>query len=152
MARAVLNRRTGRFILMADSAGNEFCGRAAAINARPFHAMATPSAAPVSGEHERFGEQLGDDARAIGSYGGADGDFVLALRAAREKEDGDVCAAYHEEETDGCEEKIEHGAEWFGESVRDAAQADAKALRIVAGLLSRIVRSMAGVRRWLGQR
>ncbi len=59
--------------------------------------MRTPSAAPMRRDAEGFGEELANHAGAVGADGGADGEFVLALCAAGEQEDGDVAAADEEE-------------------------------------------------------
>jgi len=43
----MLNSRTGQFILITDSAGNEFSGKRATSKERPRQASSTPSSAPA---------------------------------------------------------------------------------------------------------
>ena len=93
IASAVLKSRTGTFISITDSAANEFVGSQATISARPFQAISIPSAVPARAIASGFGQQLPHDAEPAGAQRGADGELLLAMRAAHEQQDRHVGAA-----------------------------------------------------------
>jgi len=59
------------------------------------------------GEHDRFGEELAQDAATAGTYGGAHGELMLARDAAGQHEDGDIGTADEQEQEYGAEEREE---------------------------------------------
>jgi hypothetical protein len=56
------------------------------------------------GDGERFGEELPNNTETFGADGGTDGELLLALCTAGEKENGDVGATDEEQRGDGAEE------------------------------------------------
>ena len=63
--------------------------------------------AASEGQNERFGEQLAYDAAPAGPHGGAHGKFMLAGRAPREQQNGDVAAANGQQQPYGAKKQIE---------------------------------------------
>ena len=79
---------------------------------------------------KRLGKQLPDDAEAIGSYGGAHGQLMLAFGSAGQEQDGYVPAADQEQGCNGAEQEIEGWSKRLRVHVDNTAQADAEFFRI----------------------
>ena len=58
-------------------------------------------------KNDRLGKQLSDNASPAGPYGRAHGKLMLAGRASREQQNGDVAAANRQQQPYGAKEQIE---------------------------------------------
>ena len=129
-ASAALNSRTGRFISITDSAGNESVGSHAAINARLRQAISTPERRARQGNRQRFGQQLPDNPPACRSQRRAHRQFMLPLRAARQQQNRHIGAADQQQRRHRAEEQIQRRPHRFRVQIRDAAQIHAEAVGI----------------------
>ena len=92
------------------------------------------------GEQQGLGQELADEAWAAGADGGANGEFMLAHRAAGQEKDGDVAASDGEQKGYCCEQEIQSTTEIMNEIV---VQADNIELEMAAGkMLGRFLREL----------
>ncbi len=83
-----------------------------------------------SGDRQRLRQQLPHDAGTSRAERRAHGELLLAVGAAHEQQDRDVGAAHEQQRRHGAEQQKEPGAHRPREQLDDAAQVDAKGVRV----------------------
>ena len=120
---------------MTDSAANELVGTQATINARPFQAIRTPSAAPATAIDQCFGQELLHDADSCSAKGRPHRKFLLAVRTTDEQQDRYVGTADQQQRRDRTQQQKEPWAHRPREQFDDAAELNAKRVGVAARCL-----------------